>query len=317
MKFAGLIYDSSPHYLDHLAPFCSLLDCSLVICEKGLADQAKQFYPNVEILHIDYFNLRLPDYTITCDTALLIKAAFPGQRTQTLWLPHGRSDKGFHSNFFEALIGEEIIFVYGPDMEKQLNEKNIPGEKIQVGNFRQKYYLKNKTFYEKKVPFSNLKNKLLYTPSWDDSETNCSFWEAFPDLSKNLPSNLHLLIKFHPNMISKYEPEIEVLLGRFQKENIHVLPDFPPIYPLLNEIDAYIGDMSSIGYDYLCMKGPMFFLNANQSLPLHRCGKAIDPQNFDFLFHDAFSAERKKLYEETFAITPDLSAIKEEVLCAL
>lgn len=315
MKFAGLIYDTSFHYLDHLAPFCSLLDCPLIICEKDVANQAKQFYPNVEILQIDLFNLHLPEYTITCDTLPLIKATFPSQHTQTLWLPHGRSDKGFHSNFFKALNEEEVIFVYGPDMEKQLKEKKISGKKIQVGNFRQEYYLKHKSYYDKRVPFSNLENKILYAPSWDDSETSSSFWEAFPYLSRSLPPNFHLLVKFHPNTVSKYEPEIEILLGRFQKDNIHVLSNFPPIYPLLNQIAAYIGDMSSIGYDYLSMKGPMFFLNANKSLPLHRCGKAVDPKNFDFLLHDDFIGERKKLYKETFADTPNFSSIREEIFC--
>lgn len=315
MKFSGLIYDNSTHYLDHLAPFCSLLNCPLIICEKSLAEQARQLYPNVKILHINYFEVRLTEYTITCDNAPLIKAAFPHQYTQTLWLPHGRSDKGYKSNFFESLVGEKVIFVYGPDMEKQL--KNVQGKKIQIGNFRQKYYLKNKSFYEKKVPFYSLKNKILYAPSWDDSETNSSFWKAFPGLSKNLPPNLHLLIKFHPNTISKYHAETELLIGRFHKENIHVVPDFPPIYPILNEIDAYIGDMSSIGYDYLSMKGPMFFLNANKDLPLHQCGTAIDSINFDFLSNSLFLNERKQLYQQTFAKTPDFSAIKEELFCEL
>lgn len=317
MKLAGIIYDNSPHYLDHLGPFCALIGCPLIISEKSIADGAKKFYPDLEVLQIDALNLRLPERSITCDSTPLIKAAFPNQSTQNIWLPHGRSDKGFSGSFFEALMDEEVIIVYGPNMEKQLEEKNIPGKKIQIGNFRREYFLKNKKFYKTLVPFSNLKNKILYAPSWDDSLASCSFWKAFPEMARNLPDNVQLILKFHPNTVLEYEPEIEILLGRYSKDNIHVLPDFPPIYPLLDQIDAYIGDMSSIGYDFLLNNGPMFFLNADQNLPLHRCGKAIDPKTFDFPLNHTHSKERVELYNQTFTKEPNFSVLKEELSCAL
>ena len=68
--------------------------------------------------------------------------------------------------------------------------------------------------------------------------------------------------------------------------------------------------MSSIGYDFLQFDKPMFFLNANQALPLHQCGASIDAETFDFSLTDDFNREKKQLYQYTFEKSPHW---KEEI----
>src|SRR5579862_4181017 len=107
MQCAGLIYDESIHYIDHLAPFCALLNWPLIICEPSIADLAEQYYPDLTIIRKEALAIQLPGFTVTCDTKPLLYASFPGQRTKTFWLPHGNSDKGWNTPFFTALQEED------------------------------------------------------------------------------------------------------------------------------------------------------------------------------------------------------------------
>jgi hypothetical protein len=311
MKTAGLIYDDSRHFLDHLAPLCALLKWPLILCESTLADLARRYYPDLEVIEIPLWDLLLPETIVTCDTQPLLRAAFPGQVTKSLWLPHGNSDKGWNSPFFEALREDQAALVYGQKMIDFMAAKNVFPKTIRIGNFRWEYARKQEPF---DLPQGR---NFLYAPTWDDAENSCSFWQAFPHLARQLPADCNLLIKLHPNTLRRFEPELEVLMGRYAKQkNIVFLPEAPPIYPLLSKCDAYIGDMSSIGYDFLKFDKPMYFLNANTALPLHRCGAAIDAKTFDFSLKDDFAPLRNALYKYTFDSSPDW---KEEIyaLCGV
>lgn len=294
MQIAGLIFDDSRHYLDHLAPFCALLGCPLIFCEPELAEIATRFYPDLSIQYVPIWEIKLPKFTITCDTTPILKAGFPNQSTQILWLPHGNSDKGWNGPYFESLQGE-IALVYGQRMIDFMSEKGVFPKIIRVGNFRYAYYskhLKKDKLHEK---------NFLYAPTWDDLENNNSFWTAFPLLAKQIPKDCNLWIKLHPNTIRQYGPQIEQIIGQYMAQpNIHFLPDEPPIYPLLAKCAGYIGDMSSIGYDFLTFNRPMYFLNAKSFLPLHKCGLNLDPKNFDFSLDNSYSQIQKTLYQYTF-----------------
>lgn len=247
MDYAGLIYDDSRYYIDHLGPLCALMHWPLIVCEPTVAELSRSYYPDLEVIEIPLWDLKLPPCIATCDHQPLLQAAFPGQRCKTLWLPHGNSDKGWNGPFFEG-VGE-IALVYGQKMIDFMHAKNSFPKAFRVGNFRWHYFLKHRAFYEKLAIVPKSGKNILYAPTWDDSENNGSFWKAFPHLAKN---DVHLLVKLHPNTIRKYEVELEVLMGRYaKKQNISFLPEIPPIYPILNCCDAYIGDMSSIGYDFL------------------------------------------------------------------
>lgn len=302
MSCSGLIYDDSRHYIDHLAPFCALKKWPLIVCESEVGELAKKYYPDLEVVLKN--PLQLPSTIVSCDTAPLIQAAFPHQTTQVLWLPHGNSDKGWNSPLFEALKDQKTAFVYGQKMIDFMQAKNVFPKTIKIGNFRWEYFQKHRDFYQNEVnkilPSSD--QNILYAPTWDDFENNNSFWKAFPHLIEALPNHMNLLIKLHPNTLRKYEIELEILQGRMSKSNVIFLPEFPPIYPILDSCIAYIGDMSSIGYDFLTFNRPLFFLNANPALPLHQCGTAIESKTFKFELCDHHSEARKKLYEYTFIL---------------
>jgi teichoic acid glycerol-phosphate primase len=282
MNYGGLIYDDSLHYLDHLAPLCSLLKCPLYIHEPHIAELAEKFYPDLLIKEG-----APPSYVISCYTRL--------PKVQNIWLPHGASDKGWKSCAFKALKGEKYALIYGEKMLKTIQESNAHPEVSFVGNFRLHYFLKHKAFYEGLYNLPKGK-KLLYAPTWEDSENNSTFWTSFPKLAENIEERL--LVKLHPNTIRKFEPEIERLKGRYP--HVHFLDNIPPIYPLLAKCDGYIGDMSSIGYDFLFFDRPMFFLN-HLDLPLQQCGVHVKPEKFTFSPQPHLSLLRKNLYERTYS----------------
>lgn len=325
MMPAGLIFDESKHYLDHLGPFCALMEWPLIVCEPTLAELARKYYPDLEIIEKDPLDLSQPSHIVSCDTRPLLQAAFPRWRFEsikTFWLPHGNSDKGWNSLFFEALEKEPYALVYGQKMIDFMKAKGVAPQMFIVGNFRFSYFQRHKAFYEKLLRSLPHKNNFLYAPTWDDAERNNSFWKAFPILAESLPKEMNLLVKLHPNTKRQFEIELERIMGQYEKKkNIVFLEEFPPIYPLLHLCNAYIGDMSSIGYDFITLEKPMFFLNSNrrEGLYLFRCGMEIFPHQYPSLFHlynpsNPFSKIQRETSQYTFAPVPNWTELKERLL---
>lgn len=328
MQTCGLLHENNQHYIDHLAPLCSLLKIPLLTNEEGIEELVKKYYPSLKVIHKNYlefhnFVVREYDLVFYCTTRFAFDSDFAwyqdraGKRVKSIWCPHGNSDKGRHQSFMEALEKEEQILVYGPKMLDYLKEKNILGKiasPIQIGNYRYLYYLKHKAFLDAKVEEAlGEKNKktILYAPTWQDSEKSSSFEMAYESLSKNLPSSYKLIIKLHPNTISRLGIRFENLIWQCKDKNIFFLKDFPLIYPLLNYVDIYLGDMSSIGYDFLTFDKPLFFINTNKRDPkrdpglyLYKCGTEI--KDIKYLYDtiekskDSFSKKRRAVYEYTF-----------------
>ncbi len=267
MKCAGLIFSESFHFIDHLAPFCSLMGWPLIAFEESVAKQCRKYYPDLEVLE----ETSLPPCIVTCDNRALLEAAFWGRWTsKILWLPHGLSDKGWKGPFFEALEKEDLLLVYGQKMRDEKKKKKVAVPQFAVGNFRYEYFKKHREFYESLLESRFGEQRfVLYAPTWEDSENNGTFWEAFPKLSEAIPSNQQLLIKVHPNTERKFSHRLERCKGI--APHIQFLEEFPPIYPILERTDVYIGDMSSIGYDFLLFKRPMVFLRREKT------DSSIDP----------------------------------------
>jgi teichoic acid glycerol-phosphate primase len=261
MKCAGLIFDESFHYIDHLAPFCSLMGWPLIAFEESVAEQCRKFYPDLEVVE----EASLPPCVVTCDNRALLEAAFwPRWNAKTLWLPHGLSDKGWKVPFFEALEKEDLLLVYGQKMRDVLAAKKVRVPSFSVGNFRYEYFKKHRGFYEALVreQFGD-QRFVLYAPTWEDAENNGTFWDAFPKLAESIPKQL--LVKAHPNTVRKFGHRLERCKG--MAPHVQFLEEFPPIYPILERTDVYIGDMSSIGYDFLPFKRPMVFLRKEKTDP--------------------------------------------------
>ena len=350
-RSAGLIYGFSPHYIDHLAPLCHLLNIPLIVTNEDIEKSLRQFYPKVQTHYIDYIHLPETvvssfDLIFTCtprilfDEIFFFSQRFHRKRVQTIWCPHGNSDKGHASPYMEALDKEDLSLVYGEKMIDFLKEKrafNNLKNHVRVSNFRNSYYLENKDFYDNLVYETILSNlpksrkNILYAPTWEDTENSSSFSSSFSYLIKNLPSDFNLIIKPHPNLLTEENKQNRSLIESHEgKPNILFLIDFPPIYPLLSIADIYVGDLSSIGYDFLTFNRPMFFLNEQKrnsqidpGLYLYKCGVEIHPDGYENIYktlskeipQDApsFSKIRKETYDYTFGKDIRLTQLKQDI----
>ncbi|MFA6119641.1 MAG: CDP-glycerol glycerophosphotransferase family protein [Parachlamydiales bacterium] len=336
-KFAALIYGDNLHYLDHLAPLCFFLNIPIVINEKTIFELCRQYYPDVLAVHVEdlkinYYIVENFDCIITCITKELFDKDFRLQQDlldkeiEIIWTPHGFSDKGNTCPFFESLKNSKKIFVYGKKMINVLKEKKVLDtikNYYEIGNYRVLYYQKFLSFYRKiikerindKLPKNNI--NILYAPTWDDFEKSSSFWNNFELLFNDLPQDYNLIVKLHPNLIKKNEIRILLLKERENKKNILFVDDITMIYPLLDYADIYLGDFSSIGYDFLYFNKPMFFLPpANNGLysSLYECGHLIKNNKIfqsikSYSKNDEFMSNMTELYENTFTKEADLKNI--------
>ena len=332
IRAAGLIYGQMAHHLDHVGPFCALIEIPLIVTEEEIASLARKYYPGLEVIYWDYIqvphNLVQQFDTIFSsmprplfEDVFFLPMKLARKEISTVWLPHGNSDKGHASIFMEGLQHDHYALVYGKKMIDFLQEKKVFHQLkscITIGNFRYTYYLKNKAFYdalaEQLLPFD--KKVILYAPTWKDKENSTSFYEACSILIDNLPEQYHLVIKLHPNL---NDLETDRIFYRYENApRVLFLKDWPPIYPLLNKAAIYIGDMSSIGYDFLTFNRPMFFLNQNnrdllhdRGLFLHQAGVSLTPEEYPQIYtiieeedKEHLSAIRQEIYSYTFGDTP-------------
>ncbi len=338
-RTAGLLWGPMLHHLDHIAPLCSLLDIPLIVTEENLKDLAEKYYPALSVIYWHYYDapyqiLSSFDHLFSClprpliDEVLWIFQKSANKEISSTWLPHGNSDKGHTSFHMEGLKHDTSALFYGKKMVDFFTAKQaLRGikESVIVGNFRKTYFLKHKAFYSQLSIFEDapFKPLILYAPTWEDAEGGSSFKKALPHLIKNLPSDYALMIKPHP-LLSSHE-DVRLLLRAEEKKDVFVLRDFPPIYPLLEKIAVYIGDTSSIGYDFLYFDKPMIFLKpAKVKTALLQCGLVLSPKEYGKIyqkFHEEkpydqerFSAMRKKMYEECYGKEKSWDAIRKEIV---
>lgn len=327
-KVGSLIYGNQFNYLDHLAPICYFLNIPLITNNEEISIAAKKYYPKVKVLFIDNLNIHFYvaknfDIIISCITKSLFDANFKfhqdqlNKNIQIVWCPHGNSDKGKTCQFFESLLNEKLVLVYGKKMIDFLKEKKVfhtISQVIEIGNYRLEYYKKFKNFFDNILinevlkKFKTKKKIILYAPTWKDAENSSSFEKNFEILLKTLPEKFNLIIKLHPNLIEKFNFEIEMFKLKNEKNNILFLENFSLIYPLLNVVDVYLGDFSSIGYDFLFFKKPMFFLQSENLIlnsDLYKCGELIKDENiYDIIekgiIKHKYKNQIKKMYDYTF-----------------
>jgi teichoic acid glycerol-phosphate primase len=336
--FAGLIYGPELHHLDHLAPLCSLLQIPLIVTEEEIAAVSQKYYPWLDVICWDYLQIAqnlVQNYDIVfCsiprdifDEIFFFAQKILQKKIHTIWCPHGNSDKGAQSYFMEALQKESIILAYGQKMIDFLIKKDAFKQLkslVVIGNYRSLFYKRELNFYKRIISKEVLKklNKdhktVLFAPTWQDYENSSSFFDACPFLIEELPENWNLIIKIHPNLLSQGTGKAEQIIWKYEdRPNVLFLTEFPLIYPLLDISDIYIGDMSSIGYDFLTFDRPMFFLNQNkrnskteEGLYLYRCGVELMPEQYRDIYKIidihlpidslSFSDIRKTVYDYTF-----------------
>jgi len=326
----------------------------LIVTEEEIADLAKKYYPHLNVFLWNYLEapqkiVQSAEIVFCClprdlfDEIFFFAQKLLAKRVHTIWCPHGNSDKGHSSFFMEALKKEQVALIYGKKMIDFLMKKHVFDQLkayVLIDNFRYGFFKLHQMFYrqivQKEISGHLLpgKKNILYAPTWQDYENSSSFFEATDILIKNLPAEYNLIVKIHPNIFLTQEARIEVLKEKtHEQKGILILTQFPPIYPLLHDIDIYVGDMSSIGYDFLTFDKPMFFLNQNRrdskidpGLYLFRCGVEVLPEQYSEIYqiiakhipYDKrdFSEARKEVYRYTFGVEKSLERLREEILKA-
>ncbi len=295
MRSAAVQTGTQFHELDHIAPLAALCGMPLLIAEEANFEMCRRFYPQTEARHVPDIESQLGFIADEFDALVECKYWTPQlkhifktlykKEMRLVFCPHGQSDKGYRAPLLDPYAWQDQVLVYGELMIRMLKDLGV-WEKIQsysvVGNYRLKVYEANRPFYDRlakeAVPLSSGKKTLLYAPTWNDADGASSFFFAGGKVIEELPSDWNLILKVHP-LLEQRDPSCFYRIAALaeQKPNAFLVHEFPPVYPLLAMADAYLGDASSVGYDFLYFQRPMFFFPTKPPSRLHSCGKVLDP----------------------------------------
>lgn len=329
-------------YLDHLAPICYLMDMPLIVTEEATYSSALTFYPQIQTIKKSHLDLS-PEFLTTNFDVIFESGKFWSieldplfsllckKKMRFVFCPHGNSDKG-HS--IKTPIKQDLSLVYGNHMIDLLSKtgalQHITSI-VKTSNYRLPFYRKHQPFYDSlvKTQISNkidkTKKTILYAPTWQDGENPTSFFQCTKRLIEDLKEDFNLIIKLHP-FLEEFHPAHTYYITSLYENTPEVifLSNFPAIYSLLQICDLYIGDYSSIGYDFLAFNRPLYFLT--ESAPslsmLHPCGLVIPPSEGVNTFiqktlesnQKEKEASRKSLYKHAFGEERPFSDIREEII---
>ena len=329
-------------YLDHLAPICYLMNMPLIVTEAETYLSALKFYPQIETIKKDHLELSTDFLAKNFDVifesgkffSMELKPLFSllyKKEMRFIFCPHGNSDKG-HS--VKNPIRQDLSLVYGDHMVNLLtNTGAIQHIKslARTGNYRLPFYRNHQSFYDSLVEkhitskIDKTKKVILYAPTWQDGENPTSFFTSTKKLIEELKDDFTLIIKLHP-FLEEFHPAHTYYITSLYENTPGVifLKNFPAIYSLLEITDLYIGDYSSIGYDFLAFNRPLYFLtNSTPSLSmLHPCGLVIPATEGIKAFIQSTlesnqkekEAARKSLYAHAFGEEKSFSDIKKDII---
>jgi hypothetical protein len=336
MKAVSLWSSSYVHQLDHLAVISSCLNIPFIVTEKSMYELTRKYYPFTEVFLVEEENFSL---SLLCDNfdLLLISCkcwtyelsikfeALHKKKMRFCYCPHGNSDKGALKPHEDLLFDQDLSFIYGDHMLDMLEQRGVLSTlqgTIRTGNYRYRYYLDHQKFYDE------LAEKEIFS-LFEKKELSSSFFEALPLLLKDLPKELNILVKLHPYLERDDPARVYHLIGKYEKENnVKFLLQYPLVYPILSKVDAYLGDFSSVGYDFLAFNKPLFFFNTKQrdalfdpGLHLFSCGKVLDLNKnlFEQILAElenedkTLSEKRKKMYDYTFGKEVCFDEINEQL----
>lgn len=352
-KGVGFVPSEKPHYTDHLAVVCAIMNVPLLFIEEQEYLLGKKYYPEVDARQLEYEGFS-SEYLIEHYDVLFLSDYWDRQEFHTKYAPlekkykkrmrlvhcpHGFSDKGF---YLKKCANEDIVLVYGQNMLDQFQHCGVFDHLhsyVITGNMRYPYFKKHQKFYDRIIQdeilshFDQKRPIILYAPTWMDLEESSTFFDAHKEVIGALPSDYNMIVKLHPRL--EYDDTIKYyqIVGQYENNpNVLFLKDFPLIYPLLAHTDLYIGDSSAIGYDFLTFNKPMFFLNKykrdskEERLYLYQCGVEVLPEEYSQLYQiiaknlpsdqKKFKKIRNDLYRYTFGEERPFTAIREDIVQA-
>ncbi len=331
------VLNTSPEifYIDHVAPLASLLNIPLIVTDEKNARLTEKYYPEVILRYMPDLSDRLDEVAKEFDVLIGCDYWAPHQKElfsslyqkemRLVFCPHGQSDKGYETPSLAPYGYQEEVLIYGNLMEEMLSDLNlwdqIPNSRA-VGNFRHRYYQKyrDRMLLDAEREIFSLLNPvnrtLLYAPTWKDGDKATTFFDCIEKLVNETPLNWNLIVKIHP-LLPARDPALYFRLSILEEKrnNIVFVHEFPMIYPLLEKMNAYLGDYSSIGYDALAFQKPMFFLTQPHMRPgrLHSCGKILDASKHLFeqieegmSGSEVLRSRQEELYKNAFAENSNL-----------
>ncbi len=324
------------HWLlsDHLAPLSAEFEIPYYLENVDHQEMVKKYYPGVNLFDKEMIapQMLLSNFDTILTPILLGKPKHKNEKFLEkiifIYCHHGFSRKDpllINDGAVDEPI-HDIVLAYGKHMLDLFDDyqyTKFTQNSVMTGNYRYQYYLKYRSFFDELVErevFSQFKVKqpvILYAPTWNDSEKATSFFDAIDTMIDNTPSHYNVLIKLHPNLALLNLGHVIHAQHRCQnKGNIVLLDNYPLVYPILNRSDIFVGDVSSIGYDYLTFNRPMFFIHANKEKTLddkyfylYRCGKVIHTHETPQLFRiidgnlDKHNIFFKKIQREVYNYT--------------
>lgn len=292
MHAAAFNTGSDFHLLDHIAPLAELKKMPLITTEEINYALAQKFYPQIETRFIPDLEFRLGEIAKEFDVLyeckywqphlkLLFRQLF-NKEMKLIFCPHGQSDKGYQTPLLAPYGFQDGVLIYGELMIEMLKDLNvtIPDHEI-VGNYRLAFYRKYQAFYDnlaaQEIAIDRSKRTVLYAPTWYDADGSTSFFDHGDQVIAQLPKDWNLILKVHPLLEQRKPSEFYAITALAEKKpNLFLVHEFPPVYPILAMADVYLGDSSSVGYDFLSFERPLYFLPTHRPGRLHSCGTTVD-----------------------------------------
>lgn len=274
LRRAALLAGSDFHLLDHIAPLAYLWQMPLFVNDPILHKMAVTYYPMVDVVFSPTFEEDLSyfanhfDQLVSCTYWPIHLASLfwdlYGKKMELLFCPHGQSDKGFVAPLLEPYRWQGKVLLYGKLLQDMLEKLHIEVRGEWIGNYRLRFYQEHRAFYDdlvEKEIFSHLPKQptILYAPTWKDGDGATSFFAKGREILQVLPPSWNLLIKPHPLLEARDPALYYATLQGPLSSNVSLLSSCPLVYPILARVDRYLGDASSVGYDFLHFARPMFF----------------------------------------------------------
>lgn len=292
-----LILDTSER-LDHLGIFATQQKHPLLINQIDICTACEKFYPMIEKKYVPNHKLNFSELESEYDGVIhssrwIDKKNYllDNSKFEFCYLPHGNSDKDIGREGEYGLVIQDRMFVYGDQMYEILKEGGTLDYVSRIhflGNYRYAFYTAHKTFFDSQFDAAfpkvaqSTKQAVLYAPTWDDDVNGSSFFQVGERVIKELKERFMVMIKLHPKLFGSKDGRALQLKKKYCNDpNVQFIDRYPPIYPVLNKTDIYLGDYSSVGYDFLTFDRPMYFIDSSRSTrscqPLHSCGVLINP----------------------------------------
>lgn len=307
-RTAGCAVAWHAHHLEHLAPVAALMGVPVLMSDAPGHFAAARSYPGLEVRWIaggigpGAIDAGLAAAKALAPRVVYLSDLYPRERLarglggehapRVVYVPHGFSEK--RQAWAAGTADQDVALLPGPLAVEQLHAMGV-GERlppiVYSGALRRRAYVGHRAFFDARAAERGLVAwtsgpTVLYAPTWSDAIGSSSFLAAFSGMAAGLPDGWRLVLKLHPHAEAQ-APLVDRLVALAARPGIVVLRNESLVFPWLERADAYVGDMSSLAYDYLAYDRPMVFLNRAAGSAadasgsrLFACGAVLGPERY-------------------------------------